>query len=231
MVDLLAPLALVGLAAFVVVFVRTARKQRRERARLFRELASAHGWRFLETDDGTARALSEGFGEFARFRSASLGERPPMSVVLGEVEEGRVCVFSHATRRDQGDARQWTVCLIEAPTRPAPPMTIRPRSVARAHELGGDPHVPTGDPRFDEALEVRSPEPDAARGRLGPAVRNALLHSRSRRIPFPVGAQTRGRRLAVYPAGRNEGPETVDQLEALVEHGRGIARALNESRE
>ena len=57
MVDVLAPLALVGLAAFVVVFVRTARKQGRERTRLFRELASAHGWRFLETGPDRTQML------------------------------------------------------------------------------------------------------------------------------------------------------------------------------
>lgn len=113
-IDVLAPLGLVAMALFVVAIVMAARKQQRARAGLFEELAKKRGWRYLPQDDGTAQALARGFEDFARFRYASGEPRIPSSVVLGRVEEGRVCLFSHGTSKGDGDARLWCVCIIEA---------------------------------------------------------------------------------------------------------------------
>lgn len=225
MIDVLAPLALLALGAGVVLFVWTARKQRRQRTRVFADLAAERGWRHLESDDGTAQRLSEGFDRFARFHSPSLGETIPAPVVLGSVDEGRVCLFLHATRDHEGDARQWTVCLVEARDRLGPDLEIRPLAVPRPQRVGVDPVVSFGDARFEERFEVRSAAPDAARDRLDATVRELLLTA-SERLPHPVELQVRERRLAAYLAGRNDEVESADQLGELVQHTRSVARSL-----
>lgn len=222
MIDVLAPLGLVALALLLVAFARAARKQRRERTAVFRELATRHGWRCLEVDDGRAQSLSEGFDNFARFSSPSLGDTPPKPVVAGPVDEGRACVFLHATRRHEGDARQWWVCLVEALEPLGPHLRILPRGVTRVHELGRDPVVSFDDEAFSRAFEVRSPDAEAARACLGPDARERLLAG-TERLPFPVEVQIRDRRVAAYPARRNDSVESVQDLEALLALSRELA--------
>ena len=190
MIDVLAPLALLALAAGVVLFVWTARKQRRQRAQVLADLADERGWRHLESDDGTAQRLSEGFGRFARFHSPTLGEKIPAPVVLGSVDEGRVCLFLHGTRDHEGDARQWTVCLIEARDRLGPDLEIRPLAVPRPRRVGVDPVVTFGDARFEERFEVRSADPAAARDRLDAPTRELLVTAGERLAP-PVASSGR----------------------------------------
>lgn len=226
MIDVLAPLGLVGLALFVVVFVWAARKQRRERAAVFRELATRHGWRYLEVDDGTAQRLAEGFDDFARFSSPSLGDTPPKPVVAGRVDEGRVCVFLHATRRHEGDARQWWICLVEARRALGPPLRVRPRGVRSVRELGRDPEVEFEDTEFADIFEVRSEDVEDARTRLGPGARGLLVEG-AERLPVPLEVQVRDRRIAAYPARRNDTVEDVATLEGLIELTRALARSLD----
>lgn len=224
--DPLVPLALLAMVLFVVLVVWAARKQRAERARHFQDLAGGHGWRYLDVDDGSAQALSEGFSDFARFRSSSRGDNPPTSVVLGSIDEGRVCLFSHFISKGEGDARLWTLCLIEAPETLGPPLRVSPKSVRRVAVWGDDPEVVTGDRPFDEAFEVRSPDTEEARAVLGARFRRVLLESRTRRLPFPVEIQIRDRRLALHPAKRNDAPGTTVELEAMLELGKELVAAL-----
>lgn len=35
--------------------------------------------------------------------------------MIGDVDEGRICVFRHGVRNTEGDSREWWVCLLEAP--------------------------------------------------------------------------------------------------------------------
>lgn len=222
MIDVLAPLGLAGLVLLVVAFVWAARKQRRERAAVFRELATRRGWRYLEVDDGTAQRLSEGFERFARFSSPSLGDTPPKPVVTGRVDEGLACVFLHATRRHEGDTRQWWICLVETNDVLGPALRILHRGVARVHEVGRYPEVAFEDPPFAQSFEVRSADVAGARACLGSRARE-LLVAASERLPFPVEVQIRGRRVAAYPARRNDSVESVQILEELLDLSRGLA--------
>lgn len=226
MIDILAPLGLAFMVLFVVVLVRTARKQQRERSSSFRALAGDRQWTFLETDDGTAERLAEGFRDFAVFHSASLGEKRPRNVVLGAVPEGRVCLFEHGTRVYEGHARLWTICLLESGDRLGPRMRIRPRGVPRVREPGDDPVVSLDDDRFERRFEVRSPEPDEVRTRLDTATRDLILQ-RADELRFQPEVQVVGRRVAAYPARRNDQAEDAAELEELLRFTREVARRLS----
>ena len=173
MIDVLAPLGLLLFVGFVVAFVLAARKQRQARGKIFQELAADAGWRHLAVDDGTAEALAQGFDDFARFSSPSLGKLTPKNVVLGDVDEGRLCAFVHGTREHEDQARQWFVCLIEAPRPLCDAALVRTRGAEarRVRELGVAPEVSfaedrafhreflvrarDGSPRTVEPLEIR----------------------------------------------------------------------------
>lgn len=225
MIDVLAPLGLLALVGLVVVIALTARKQKREQAGVFADLAASKGWRLLDRDDGTARRLSDGFDRFARFHSPSIGERLPAPVVLGSVEEGRVCLFLHATRDHPGDARQWTVCLVEAAKHLGPDLEIRPRSVRRVKRVGVAPVVPFDDPRFEESFEVRCADAAAARACLDSSTRELLIAAAGN-VAHAVALQIRDRRLAVYLAARNDVAESPDELRELVDHASSVVRGL-----
>ncbi len=229
MIDVLAPLGLLLLVGFVVAFVLTARKQRAARGRIFQQLAerAGGGWRYLPSDDGTAEALSQGFDDFAQFSSPSLGKLTPENVVVGDAEEGRICAFLHGTRRREGDARQWFVCVVEAaePLCDAALIRTRRTEARRVREVGIAPPVPFEEDRaFHREFVVRARDAARARACLGPAARRFLL-SRAGSLPFVPEAQIRHRRLAVYLAERNAELESVEDLSALVSFARGLVRA------
>lgn len=222
MIDILAPLALLLMGLFVVLIGVTARKQRRERADVFRALARRHGWRFLETDDGTAERLAEGFRDFAVFHSASLGEHKPESVVLGDVPEGNICLFVHGTREWEGNARLWTICLLACSKHVGPTARIRPREVRHVREINDDPVVTFGGGRFDQLFEVRSPRPEQLRSALDEGTRKSIV-DQAEALPFTVEIQILGDRVAVYPGRRNDQAGDVEELERMVALARSVA--------
>lgn len=224
MIDVLAPLALVFMVLLVVVAGMTARKQRTERTDLFRTLARKRGWRFLETDDGTAERLARGFRDFAVFRSPSLGEKKPESVVLGDVVEGRVCLFVHGTRAYEGDARLWTICVLATQQPLGAPATIRPPEQRRVRDLGDEPVVPIGDQRFARRFEVRSSAPEQLQRVLDEPTRRSMLEQ-AEALPFPVEMQILEDRVAVYPARRNDQASSPEELDRMVMLARSVARA------
>lgn len=225
MIEVFAPLGLVGFALLIWAFVRTARQQNRERLDRFIALADERGWRFVGDDDGTAMALSKGFSGFASFKGLSGEPNNPYNVVVGDADDLRICLFNHGTRVDRGDARLWFVCLIESPERLGPPFQLRSRSVRRSVALGGDPVVALSDSRFEEEFEVRSPAPTETRAWLDPRIRD-YISTQTRTLPFPIDAQNREFRIAVYPAERNVRIESVEDLQALVDFTLGLARIL-----
>lgn len=216
MIDVLAPLGLVLLAVLVAAVVVSARRQRSATRELFRRFAEETDRRYLPTDDGTAQSLGDGFEGFGSFSSPSLGPRPPAPVVVGRTRSGIVCHFTHGVRRTQGDARQWTVCVIAAGESLSPqPMVVRPREIPDVSRVGADPVVTwPDDVAFDGAFEVRSADPEAARRYLRPDVRDVLVGGAGD-MPFPVEVQIRDRRVAVAPAERNADVDTVGDLGAL----------------
>lgn len=235
MIDVLAPLALLAMVAGVVAFVVTARRQRAARRAIFRDLADATGRRYLEVDDGTAERLARGFQGFGIFDSPSLGPKPPEAVVAGAVQEGTVCHFLHGTRELEGQAREWTVCIVDArePLCRGAALRIRPRAVNTVHEVGGDPEVQLPeDPDFSDRFSVTSSDPSAARSCLGSSARS-LLSSADRGTTgprsLPVEVQLRDQRLAVYLARRDDEARSVDDLRALESLARDLAAALLKS--
>lgn len=227
MIDVLAPLGLLAMAGFVVAFVVTARKQRSGRRELFRRLAAGRGWAYLGDGDGLVERMAHDFEGFGRFRSSSAGKLVPEAVVLGKVEEGRICCFLHGTVGYEGKGRLWTVCMIDAGRPLGGPLRIRPRSVRWLREVGGNPRVRFhDDPSFEEGFEVAAPDPDAARASLDSRVRD-FLSSEHPGLPFPVAIQIRSRRVAAYLARPNASAERVSDLEALVRFTRDLAAIVS----
>jgi hypothetical protein len=76
-----------GLFLFVGIFIyamiHTARKQRKEKAGVFRDFADKNGLRYQEEDDGKAQKFAQDFDGIGRFSSPSLGKVIPKDVVDG----------------------------------------------------------------------------------------------------------------------------------------------------
>ncbi|MFW6078338.1 MAG: hypothetical protein ACODAE_01875, partial [Gemmatimonadota bacterium] len=194
---------------------------------MFRRFAAARGWAYLGDGDGLVESMAHDFEGFGRFRSSSAGKLVPEAVVLGDVEEGRICCFLHGTTGYEGKGRLWTVCMIQAGRPLGGPLRIRPRSVRWLREVGGDPRVRFhDDPTFEAGFEVAAPNPDAARACLDSRVRG-FLSSEHPGLPFPVAIQIRGRRVAAYLARKNARAERVADLQALVRFTRGLAATLS----
>lgn len=228
MIDVLAPLGLLAMVGFVVLLVVTARKQRASRRELFRRLAAAEGWEYLEGGRDVVEPLARDFPGFGRFRSSSLGELSPEASVVGRTDQGLVLCFVHGTREYEGQGRPWTVCLVESRESLGGPVRIQPRDVRRVREVGGDPKVSFDDPRFEAGFAVTAPDPAAARSCIGPGVRRFLL-SEHPKLPFPVDVQIRGCRAAAYLARRNGAATTLSDLQALVDFTRDLVAVLQGS--
>ncbi|HZD05906.1 MAG TPA: hypothetical protein VE173_13350 [Longimicrobiales bacterium] len=225
MIDVLAPLGLLAMAGFVVLLVVTARRQQASRRELFRQLAAAEGWEYLERGRDVVEPLARDFAGFGRFRSSSVGELSPEATVVGRTGQGRVLCFLHGTREYEGQGRQWTVCLVEARKPLCGPLRIQPRNVRRIREVGGDPSVSFDDSGFEAGFAVTAPDPGSARRCIGPGVRRFLL-SEHPKLPFPVDVQIRDRRVAAYLARRNAIATNVSGLQALVRFTTGLVAAL-----
>lgn len=228
--QIIGPLLVVALIGLVVVIVGTARRQRAGLQGQFREVAQQTGLDYLSEDDGTAEALAQGFdpSRFARFTSPSLGRLRPRNVVHGQVSEGKACLFSHATRRTEGDARQWIIAIVEAEAGPSGGGFIECASheVRRVKEIGGRPAVDfADDPAFDRAFRITAEVPAAARHRLHAMGRRAILAAVAP-LTFPVDLQIIGGRVALYPAARNYDPENAQDLARLLAAAQEIAAAL-----
>lgn len=215
--------------AIVALIVVSARRQRASRQHLFADFANDAGYDYLGTDDGTAEAFARGYEDFARFTSASLGPRPATNVIRGDLEEGRLCLFTHGTRDIEGQARDWYVCIVERSGPPCGEDVVRcfQRNVRRVRTIGGPSIVSfDDDPPFESLFEVRAANSDVAKNCLTARARE-FLAARRNQMPFQPEIQLLDRRVAVYPASRNEDIDTKEKLSALVEYARGLAAALN----
>jgi hypothetical protein len=229
MIDILAPLGLLAMLAIVAVVIIAARRQRATQQDIYKAFADHAGFSYREIDDGTAETLSQGFEDFARFSSPSLGPKPAANVVTADLKDGRLCLFTHGTREVEGEAREWFVCLTERQGTPCADAVIRclPRNVRRVAVVGGPPAVPfADDPTFDTHFEVRSNDADSARRCLTSRAREFLV-TQANDLPFMPEVQLLERRIAAYPAGRNESIDSGKKLSALVDFARGFAASLN----
>ena len=225
--NLIPIVALAFIALFVYAVVREARKQRRAARVLLEQFATARHWRFLEEDDGTAQELASGMEAIGVFRSPSLGARIPSNVVVGEVAEGRVCLFQHSLRVHEGYAFQWNVCLVQTQRPLCDSLVLRflRGSPAPPNPLYAGDEIPP-DPKWEQQLVAHGSDPDTA-ARLLPAELLAELVERADRLPWRVDLQIRGDRIAAYPAERNADLESPEQLVALFDFTRSAAHRLS----
>jgi len=224
LIDILAPLGLLLLIALVVGFFVSARKQQAAKRSIFREFAESRGFSYLESDDGTVERRAVGFEGFATSRSPSVGRTPPQDVVAGEVGEGAVWLFRHATRETEGQAREWYICLLATRREWQGFMRITPMDSERKRprEVGGKPVVTFGDPDFDRRFVVRS---NNGSGPLNEDARG-LLMSELDSLSLLSEIQLKDGVIAVYPADRNAEIKGPEQLETLLRTATGLARAL-----
>lgn len=224
------PLLVAALVGLVVLIVVTGRRRRAAMQDHFAEAARVMKLSYLAQDDGTAQSLAQGFDpdEFARFTSPSLGAVPPTNVVHGKVSEGYACLFSHHTRRTEGDARQWFIAIVDTglPPRDQKLIKCRSRKVRRVEEIGGMAEVDIpGDPDFAAAFLTQAMDEASARNRLDADTRRVILDAISS-LGYPVDVQIAGNRIAVYPAHRNYDPESSQELAALLVAARKAAGSL-----
>jgi hypothetical protein len=205
------------IALFIYAVVKEGRKQKRQQSSFFKKLADRRGWKLIKEDDGTVQRLAQDFEGIGIFSSPSLGKMIPRNVVLGKTKVGRCCLFEHLTRIYEGNAMNWTVCLVEA-----------------KDDLGGSFVIQSGGKAGTitdnfYAGQKNSIEDDWAKGfRLygsGEASKQNILPMRTLQkiiremanLPWRVDMQVRKNRLAVYPSSRNFGLQTVEDLERLIE--------------
>ena len=110
MKDVLIPLGLLlFIGFFVYAIIHTARKQRKAKARVFRDFADKNGLRYQEEDDGKAQGFAQDFDGIGRFSSPSLGKVIPKDVVDGILNGSEAILFRHSIRFSEGWAREWFV--------------------------------------------------------------------------------------------------------------------------
>ena len=220
-------LVLGGLAALIGAIVVGGRRQRAARSAALRRAADRLGFTYLATDDGRAQRLAVGLGEFAHFRSPSLGTLVP-SDVIHHVDEGtEVVAFRHHTRTtDEGNARHWYVAIAErhdaTPCRSL--IRMRDRSVRRvAGVLTGRRQVGfPDDPAFDRRFMTDGPDEDTTRRHVTAAVRRCIVDLAAS-TGFAVDVHLQGKRTAAISAGRNRDLDS-DEILRLVDVARTVAR-------
>lgn len=232
--QIIGPLLVILLIGLVVLVIAAARRQRADLSGQFAAAARSAGLAWLAPDDGTAQSLAAGFDpdEFARFRAPSGGAAVPGNVVHGAVPEGYACLFSHATRRDSGDARHWFVAIVEAPETlyRGGLIKCRSRAVRRAGEVGGMAELEMpADPGFAAAFVVQAEDVAAARAFLDDRVRRTLMAAAAG-LDCAVDIQIAGARVAVYPAARNYSPASGEDLAGLIAAARRVAHDVDDHR-
>ena len=225
MKDLLLPLGLlVFIALFAFAIIHTARKQRKSKARVFKDFAERHGLSYLEEDDGSAQAFAEGFDGIGRFSSPSLGKVIPKDVVHGEMNGVKVILFRHSIRYSEGWAREWFVagvagaasslerCAIQFLKAKAHPISMHLQdSIVKEHKAAP----------FNLALRAAS---QAHAVKVIDANVLNRISGLAGELPFRPEIQVRGNRVAAYPADRNETIDGVETLERLLAFTRSAAK-------
>jgi hypothetical protein len=213
MKDVLIPL---GLLLFIVFFVyaiiHTTRKQRKAKARVFRDFADKNGLRYQEEDDGKAQAFAQDFDGIGQFSSPSLGKIIPKDVVYGIMNGLEVILFRHSIRFSEGWAREWLVSGVTSAE------TIAERCAVQFCKGKADKSTMyLQDPVVKKQkaglfnLVVRATGPSYA----GKIVDDGVLKQLSGLagdLSFRPEIQVRGKRIVAYLADRNA---TVDDVETL----------------
>ena len=213
MKDVLIPLGLLLFVGFFVyAIVHTGRKQRKAKARVFRDFADKNGLRYQEEDDGKAQSFAKDFDGIGRFSSPSLGQVIPKDVVHGIMNGSEAILFRHRIRFSEGWARQWFVAGVTSAE------TIAERCAVQFCKGRADKSTMyLQDPVVKERkvgpfnLVVRAAGPSYA----GKIVDDGVLKQLAvlaGNLSFRPEIQIRGKRIVAYLADRNA---TVDEVETL----------------
>ena len=227
-------LILLGLVVFIALFafaiIHTGRKQRKAKARVFKEFADRHGLRYREEDDGDAQVFAEGFDGIGQFSSPSLGKVIPKDVVHGELNGVKVILFRHSIRYAEGWAREWFVSGLTSAEPIAKRCAIQffkskthPNSMYFQDPIVKDHRVAP----FN--LAVRAASQARAGKFIDPNVLNRIS-GLAAELPFRPEIQVRGNRVAAYPADRSETIDDVATLERLLAFTRSASQALFNTR-
>jgi len=217
-----------ALGAIVFAIVHTARQQNLAKRKVFQTYAELNGCSYDEKDPSAAQAASAGFQGFSVFSHPAHGAIIPDDVVRGNSPEGPVTVFRHGVMRTEGDSREWYVCIVGENAANGPFVEVAPRRGrfgGRALTSAARVAFPE-DAAFDHAFEVSSSDEAFARVTLNSELRTGALQ-RAQELPFKLGFQIVGGRVAAYPAGRNDELDDAEQVAALVATTCELARVTS----
>jgi hypothetical protein len=222
--DVLIPLGLflfIGLFAYAIV--QSARKQRKAKARVFRDFAESNGFRYQEQDDGRAQEFARNLDGIGRFRSPSLGKVIPVDVVEGTISGTETILFRHSVRSTEDSAREWFVvgvtchkiiaerCAVQFCMRRTDKITMYlEEPVVKERKAG----------HFNLVVRAASP---ACAGKIVDDEVLRRLASLAGKLSFRPEIQVRGNRLAVYLADRNATVDDVETLQNLLDFARSVA--------
>jgi hypothetical protein len=228
MKDVLIPLGLLlFIGFFVYAIIHTARKQRKAKARVFRDFADKNGLRYQEEDDGKAQGFAQDFDGIGRFSSPSLGKVIPKDVVYGIMNGSEAILFRHSIRFSEGWAREWFVAGVTSAE------TIAERCAVQFCKGRADKStLYLQDPVVKEQkvgpfnLVVRA----ASRSYAGKIVDDGVLKQLAGlagNLSFRPEIQVRGKRIVAYLADRNVTVDDVETLGDLFEFTKSAASALD----
>ena len=228
MKDVLIP---IGLLLFICFFayaiIHTARKQRKAKARVFRDFAVKNGLRYQKEDDGKSQGFAQDFDGIGRFSSPSLGKVIPKDVVDGILNGSEAILFRHSIRFSEGWAREWFVAGVTSSE------TIAERCAVQFCKGRADKStLYLQDPVVKEQkvgpfnLVVRA----ASRSYAGKIVDDGVLKQLAGlagNLSFRPEIQVRGKRIVAYLADRNVTVDDVETLGDLFEFTKSAASALD----
>ena len=228
MKDVLIPLGLLlFIGFFVYAIIHTARKQRKAKARVFRDFADKNGLRYQEKDDGKAQGFAQDFDGIGRFSSPSLGKVIPKDVVDGILNGSEAILFRHSIRFSEGWAREWFVAGVTSAE------TIAERCAVQFCKGRADKStLYLQDPVVKEQkvgpfnLVVRA----ASRSYAGKIVDDGVLKQLAGlagNLSFRPEIQVRRKRIVAYLADRNVTVDDVETLGDLFEFTKSAASALD----
>lgn len=225
--DYLLPIGgVVAFAFLAYAVVAAARGQREKKSGLFRTFAEDLALEYTPTDDGAAKDFGRDLDGIGVFSSPSLGDVEPKDLVSGSLDGMEVVAFRHRTRIYEGYTMEWSVVGLTTGQEMARRCSVQllrkgTRSSTMYLTDGVIIEVEAGPFR----LVVRAPELEAA-GSFSSEDVLARLAELADRLRFRPDIQVRGKRIAVYPAGRNDTVESTDDLIALLHFAQGAVAAV-----
>ena len=228
MKDVLIPLGLLLFSGFFVyAIIHTARKQRKAKARVFRDFADKKGMRYQEEDDGKAQGFAQDFEGIGRFYSPSLGKVIPKDVVDGILNGSQGILFRHSIRFSEGWTKEWFVAGVTSSE------TIAEQCAVQFCKGRADKStLYLQDPVVKELkvgsfnLVVRA----ASRSYAGKIIDDGVLKQLAGlagELSFRPEIQVRGKRIVAYPADRNVTVDDVKTLENLFEFTQSAVSTLD----